>query len=401
MKSLFDRMKEPEFIDAFLEHHRLRSFSDFDFENKKAYITSDKYIEDIDRIATGDYYFEIPVRKYIPKSLSNKKRTVYCVRGEEKIFLQAMSFALHDFDDRFPDAVYSSMLGKSFKKYINSLKSSPELKDMYAVKVDISGYGSSIDSNALIEMLREFFKDDPALFEFFKWLLERRTFYLDGELVTGDTSAIPGIPIHSFFTNIFLLDMDIEVEKKCTAYCRYSDDILAFAEDRESAEALMKYFRDTIEGRKLRINEKKTAIYEPHLRIEHMGICYEDGKIDISDYSLYKLKRKMKIRAKRLRRQVEDGRLSAEKGADILIRLNQQTFFGRDNSHELSWSRWLFPILTETKGLHELDIHFQRCIRYVMTGKWSDSGYRIKYKDLKALGYVSLVREYYRRMNDE
>ena len=32
MKSLFDRMKEPELIDAFLEHQRLRSFSDFDFD---------------------------------------------------------------------------------------------------------------------------------------------------------------------------------------------------------------------------------------------------------------------------------------------------------------------------------------------------------------------------------
>ena len=396
MKSLFDRMKEPELIDAFLEHQRLRSFSDFDFESKRAYVTSERYLSDVERISSGDYFLKVPVKKTIPKSLSDKKRTVYCVGGDDKIFLQVMSFALHDFDDRFPDAVYSSMIGKSFKKYINILKSNRKLKDMYAVKVDISGYGSSVDSSTLIEMLRDFFADDPAAFEFFRWLLERRLFYEEGQLTEGDTSAIPGIPIHSFFTNLYLLDMDIEVEEKCTAYCRYSDDILAFSEDRESAEALMAYFRGIIEGRKLRINEKKTAIYEPHSRIEHMGISYEDGRIDISDYSLYKLKRKMRIRAKRLRRQVEDGRLSPEAGAKSLIRLNHQTFFGRPNSHELSWSRWLFPILTETSGLHELELYFQRCIRYVMTGKWSDSGYRIKYKELKALGYTSLVREYYR-----
>ena len=47
------------------------------------------------------------------------------------------------------------------------------------------------------------------------------------------------------------------------------------------------------------------------------------------------------------------------------------------------------------RSLHELDLYNQQCIRYVMTGKWSDAGHRVRYAALKDLGYESLVRSYY------
>ena len=189
--------------------------------------------------------------------------------------------------------------------------------------------------------------------------------------------------------------MDRKVLPLCTGYCRYSDDILAFAEGPEEAAALLELFRMEIEKGKLRLNEKKTAVYPPHTRFDHMGICYEEGRIDLSDYAVYKLKRKQRIRAKRLRRMVEDGKTTAADGARQLIRLTEQTFFGRGRTGELSWSRWLFPILTERDGLHKLDLYHQRCLRYILTGKWSGAAYRVTYRELKELGYASLVRRYY------
>ena len=172
---------------------------------------------------------------------------------------------------------------------------------------------------------------------------------------------------------------------------------MAFANGPENAQKLIDVFRSETARVKLRLNEKKTAIYKPHTKIEHMGISYEDGKIDLSDYAVYKLKRKMRIRAKRIRKQVEDGYFQATDGARILVRLNHQTFFGRKISKELCWSRWLFPLLTEHSGLHTLDLYFQRCLRYILTGTWGDVSYRIRYIDLKNLGYTSLVRRYYGR----
>jgi hypothetical protein len=49
----------------------------------------------------------------------------------------------------------------------------------------------------------------------------------------------------------------------------------------------------------------------------------------------------------------------------------------------MCWNQWAFPVITGTDRLHELDLYNQQCIRYVMTGKWSNAGYRVKYSCLK------------------
>lgn len=394
-ETLFGQMRRQGFANAFLRHRLLHPSYAMDVEFEADYLMGGSFQRDLKRIESGDYHFDLPVKKLIPKSLSDRKRTVFCFGGTQKIMLQAMSFALHACDHRFPDCVYSSILGKSFKEYVFRLKDDPSFSQMYAVKADIKSYGSSIDIGILVQKLRVFFRNDPSAFAFFRWLLERRAFCFEGRVEEGDTSALPGVPVHSFFTNLYLLDMDHRVFPTCTAYCRYSDDILAFADGAEAAERLMALLRAETEGVKLCFNEKKTRIYTPHTRFDHMGICYEDGRIDLSDYAIYKLKRKQRIRAKRIRRQVEDGAISPADGARCLVRLTNQTFFGRGNSRELCWSRWLFPMLTEHEGLHELDLYYQRCLRYILTGKWSDAAYRVRYRDLKELGYVSLVRKFY------
>ena len=103
----------------------------------------------------------------------------------------------------------------------------------------------------------------------------------------------------------------------------------------------------------------------------------------------------MRIRAKRIGRDEKKAHATPEEKAKHLIRLNHDTFYGKPGSSDLSWSQWAFPVITKTDSLHELDLYNQHCIRYVMTGKWSDSQYRIPYQKLKALGYDSLVRAYY------
>ena len=393
--TLLEHMQRQGFVDAFLQHRLLHPSLGMDLEYETDYLMGGSFARDLQRIESRDYYFDLPLKKMIPKSLSDRKRTVFCFGGTQKIMLQAMSFALHAYDQRFPDCVYSSILGKSFKEYVFRLRYDPTFSRMYAVKVDIKSYGASIDIDILVQKLRVFFEDDPVAFDFLRWLLERRTYCFEGRREEGDTSALPGIPVHSFFTNLYLLDMDQKVDPVSTAYCRYSDDILAFADGAAEAQELMALLRAETEGVKLRFNEKKTRIYPPHTRFDHMGICYEDGRIDLSDYSIYKLKRKQRIRTKRIRRQVEDGVISPVDGARRLVRLTDQTFFGRNNSRELCWSRWLFPMLTEHEGLHQLDLYNQRCLRYILTGKWSDAAYRVRYRDLKDLGYVSLVRKFY------
>ncbi|MBQ5529231.1 MAG: hypothetical protein IIT99_02135, partial [Bacteroidales bacterium] len=67
-----------------------------------------------------------------------------------------------------------------------------------------------------------------------------------------------------------------------------------------------------------------------------------------------------------------------------------------DDPDSLSWSRWFFPVINRTEGLKEIDHYLQQSIRYLATGHHTKANYRVRYADLKALGYRSLVHEFYR-----
>lgn len=67
----------------------------------------------------------------------------------------------------------------------------------------------------------------------------------------------------------------------------------------------------------------------------------------------------------------------------------------------LNWTRYFFPLINRTEGLREIDHYVQDQCRYMMTGKHNKANYRTRYAQLKALGYRSLVNEFYayREMN--
>ena len=73
---LFERMRDPELIEGFLKHRSLHPNPGMDIEAEEAYIRSAEYLEHVSALESGDYFLGLPIRKEIPKSLSNKKRTV-------------------------------------------------------------------------------------------------------------------------------------------------------------------------------------------------------------------------------------------------------------------------------------------------------------------------------------
>ena len=141
------------------------------------------------------------------------------------------------------------------------------------VKADICSYGNSIDAERLIEILQESFADrDPKAVSFFIWLLRRKVFISDGVLTEGDTSALPGIPIHNFFTNIYLADTDRRLAPRCEFYARYSDDIIMFQRSREDAESNMGLLLDEFTAHRLMPHQDdKTGIYDPGQPYDYLG----------------------------------------------------------------------------------------------------------------------------------
>ena len=384
--------------ERFLDYRGKRSIEDFRMQRMQDYLNSPAYEADVRRLMAGDYDLSIPEKKTIPKGYTNRKRTVYHFEENEMTLLRMMAFCLHDYEDLFPKEVYSFKKGISAKNFIYKICAEKKFQEMYVAKTDIIEYGNSIDAGILVSFLKKNLEErDAKAVDFFSWLLSRQTFRMNGVVMQGDTAALPGIPIHNFFTNLYLTETDRFLIPRCEAYARYSDDIIMYSLTKKEAEDNLSELLAQMKSLHLtpHADENKTKVFEPGEPYEYLGISFAGGEIDIAGSSLKKLKRKMRIRAKRIGLDKKNSYSTAEEKAKHLIRLNHNTFYGKPGSSDLSWSQWAFPVITKTDGLHELDLYNQHCIRYVLTDKWSDSQYRISYQKLKQLGYESLVRAYY------
>lgn len=90
-----------------------------------------------------------------------------------------------------------------------------------------------------------------------------------------------------------------------------------------------------------------------------------------------------------------------ERAVSSVIRKYNQKFYQVKNSSNLTWSLWYFPIINTSKGLNEIDLYMQECLRYVKTGKHNKKNYNLKYKELKQMCYRPLVSEYYKFLENE
>ena len=395
--ALFEEMLDIGRRMDYLAYRQNKSETEVRLPGMKEYLLSRAYEEDVKRLARGEYDLSIPVKKEIPKGYTDRKRTVYHFMENEMTLLRMMAFLLHDYEDIISGEVYSFKRGISVKDLVWKISRNSELRNRYVVKADVISYGNSINAERLIRMIQDNLSDrDPQAAAFFVWLLRRRVFYSNGLLTEGDTAALPGIPIHNFFTNLYLSDTDRKLSARCDLYGRYSDDIILFQKTRPEAEHNMELLLSELDAHGLAPHQdSKTGIFEPGAHYDFLGFSFEGSKVDIARASIQKLKRKMRIRAKRIGLDRYGQFKTPEEKARHLIQLNRQTFFGKAGSTDLCWNQWAFPVITETERLHELDLYNQQCIRYVMTGKWSDAGYRVRYSQLKDLGYESLVRSYY------
>ena len=123
-----------------------------------------------------------------------------------------------------------------------------------------------------------------------------------------------------------------------------------------------------------------------------LGMELSEGRIGISDHSMRKLKRKIRRYANKALLNRNRGLMTPDEAArDFLIRFNR-FFFGVEGSGNLlSWAKWAFPVITDTKSLGELDHYVQDSMRYILYGSMKKRKNSIPYEKLSQLGYKSTV----------
>ncbi len=301
------------------------------------------------------------------------------------------------YDYKYSSNCYSFRRKITVKKAFKDLSKNKNISKLYGYKMDISNYFNSINTELMLNKLKIFLEEDEELFKLIKDILVDKKVKFNNKIIEEEKGIMAGIPISSFLANIYLTSVDKYFEKENVLYARYSDDIILFTE-KEKLDQYMEKLQNMIKENKLTLNPHKIQLIKPHDKWDFLGFSYENGIIDLSEISIKKIKGKIKRSSRKLRRWMNKNNANYERAISAVIRKYNRKFFMIENTRELTWQLWYFPVINTSKSLKEIDLYMQESLRYIKTGKYNKKNYNLTYKELKQLGYKSLVNEYYKHI---
>ncbi len=360
------------------------------------FIQARGYLPVVEEIWKGNA-FSPPQKREISKLHSTKKRVVYTYREPENWVLKLLTFLLQrKYDRLFCPNLYSFRKGRGVRDAVKLLTGHPDIQKMWAYKVDISNYFNSIPIGKLLPLLRETLSEEAEVYRFLETLLCNPWVDANGEWIREEKGIMAGTPISTFLADLYLNAMDWHFYREEVLYARYSDDIILFAPSREALETQVNSVQGFLAQAGLSVNPQKEEWTAPGQLWTYLGISYCDGVIDVAPASVDKLKGKMHRKARALSRWAARKNATGSQAAGAFIRRFNKKLFENTDEHDLTWSLWYFPLINTDRSLRVIDQYCQSCIRSLATGKHNKSAYNFRYEQMKALGYLSLVNQYYK-----
>ena len=393
--SLLDLLSDESSWKTFYEYKSSLCRPKQETEELRVFISEKKYLPVCEGIRSGGR-FSLPKRSVISKLGTAKKRVVYTYPKAENTVLKLLTFLMiRKYNGIFSGGLYSFRPHKTAKDAIRSFLKLPGIENMYSYKVDIHDYFNSVPVDKLLPMLKDVLSDDPELYDFLKSLLCEKYVLERGEAITEEKGIMAGTPLSTFYANLYLSGLDRYFEERRIPYARYSDDIIAFAGTEEKTKEYAENIKGFLSDTGLAVNPAKELFSAPPDGWVFLGFSVNGKTVDIAPATVKKLKQKMKRKTNALKRWADRSGTERTKAAKAFIRIFNRKLLESPENNDLSWSFWFFPVINTDKSLHEIEIYAQQCIRYLISGKRTKSAYNVRYEDMKALGYKSLVHEFY------
>ena len=362
----------------------------------RQFIDEERYLPVCGKIYAGAL-FPLPKKSVISKMGSEKKRVVYTYPEDENTVLKLLTYLiLRKYDGLFSPGLYSFRPNRTAKDAVRRLLKIKSVPEKYCYKADIHDYFNSVSVDLLLPELKAAICDDEPLYDFLSSLLTEPRVLDRGKIVIEKKGIMAGTPLSSFYANLYLSALDRHFADGGVIYARYSDDIILFDDTAEKTEAHADYIKDYIAARGLTINPSKEAFFAPGEPYTFLGFVCAGDEVDIAPATVRKLKNKMRRKRDALTRWSKRNEIQPEKAAKAFIRVFNKKLLESPTDNELSWSGWFFPVINTTKSLREIDLYSQDCLRYIISGKHTKARYNVRYEDLKALGYKSLVNAYHK-----
>ncbi|MEM9983804.1 MAG: group II intron reverse transcriptase/maturase [Bacteroidota bacterium] len=170
----------------------------------------------------------------------------------------------------------------------------------WVVDIDLKGFFDEINHDRLMQRLSQGIGDKELLRLIHRYL---RSGLMQGGLESQRISGTPqGGPLSPLLSNIYLDELDKELEKRGHRFCRYADDCNIYVRSRAAGERVMASLIKFIERKlKLKVNYQKSGV-GPCSSVKFLGYTIlEGGGIRVADKSLERFKQKVREITKRNR----------------------------------------------------------------------------------------------------
>jgi group II intron reverse transcriptase/maturase len=236
----------------------------------------------------------------IPKK-NGKTRLLGIPTIIDRIVQQAVAQIISPiFDPTFSNSSYGFRPKRSAHDAVKAASSYVKEGRSWVADIDLEQFYDNLNQDRLMSKLAQTIKD-KALLKLIRQFL-RVGLLQDGLITVRTQGTSQGSPLSPILSNIYLADLDTELERRGHKFCRYADDCNIYVRSKEAADRVMTSISRFIKVRlKLKVNSAKSAAAPVSSR-QFLGFRLKtDGTITITKESVGAFKDKVRQITKRNR----------------------------------------------------------------------------------------------------
>jgi RNA-directed DNA polymerase len=220
--------------------------------------------------------------KKIPKAGNKGERKLGIPSVRDRVVQQAIKMNIEwKYEQEFSESSYGFRPGRSQRKAIEKARSYNEEGYEWVVDIDLEKFFDKIPQDRLMTKLAKNIKDRKVL-RLIGMILRSGIMTEEKEILAKEEGTTQGSPLSPLLSNIYLDELDKELEKRGHKFCRYADDCNIFCKSKKAATRIMKSITRFIEGKmKLKINKDKSKV-EVSEKVVFLGMTIIKGTITIS-----------------------------------------------------------------------------------------------------------------------
>ncbi len=214
----------------------------------------------------------------------------------DRLIQQALHQVLSPiFDAGFSESSYGFREGRKAHSAVKQAQKYVADGKRWVVDIDLEKFFDRVNHDMLMARVARKVKDKRILRLIRRYL---QAGIMDEGLKKARREGTPqGGPLSPLLSNIFLDDLDKELEKRGHKFCRYADDCNIYVGSRKAGESVMKSITRFVEKRlKLKVNRKKSAVDRPWKRkfLGYSMTINKQSRLKAATESVKRLKGKLK-----------------------------------------------------------------------------------------------------------